>query len=198
MCLRAHDVLHMRTLIMSEHFDYLFTPPYLYPAVSLGGGGNGGTCSSDEECPGGEICDNGSCQTDTGGGGGNGGTCSSDEECPGGEICWYGSCQPDTGGARLLAYCANLLQSRPFPQRDCDSGHRRLMTFAAKFFLYAKVFVAVVMLAVIVSSEGVTRVQLRARSGTVAGMVMHCLVPCLETPDTCRQSVCVCVFVVGG
>ena len=167
MCLRAHDVLHMRTLIMSEHFDYLFTPPYLYPAVSLGGGGNGGTCSSDEECPGGEIC-------------------------------WYGSCQPDTGGARLLAYCANLLQSRPFPQRDCDSGHRRLMTLAAKFFLYAKVFVAVVMLAVIVSSEGVTRVQLRARSGTVAGMVMHCLVPCLETPDTCRQSVCVCVFVVGG
>ena len=104
----------------------------------------------------------------------------------------------DFSRARLLAYCANLLQSRPFPQWDCDSGHRRLMTFAAKFFLYAKVSVAVVMLAVIVSSEGVTRVQLRARSGTVAGMVMHCLVPCLETPDTCRQSVCVCVFVVGG
>ena len=45
----------------------------------------------------------------------------------------------DFSRARLLAYCANLLQSRPFPQWDCDSGHRRLMTLAAKLFLYAQV-----------------------------------------------------------
>ena len=66
--------------------------------AACGGGGEGGptVCQSVLDCPSGERCVDGSCQSaDTGGGGG---LCQSDADCPTpGTICQDGACVPDGG-----------------------------------------------------------------------------------------------------
>lgn len=50
-------------------------------------------CSSDSQCPPGEVCDNGQCVPEQGNGG-----CTSDADCPGTQVCQNGSCvEPDPG-----------------------------------------------------------------------------------------------------
>lgn len=47
-------------------------------------------CTGDNDCPTGEVCDNGSCvPAQTG--------CTGDNDCPTGQVCENGSCVDDTG-----------------------------------------------------------------------------------------------------
>lgn len=82
------------TRIRRGNTDIAYTPSNL--TVAVGDTSSGATCTVNNDCPSGQICQNNLCIT------GNNNSCTTTTDCSSGQVCQNGSCVAITGGGGNL------------------------------------------------------------------------------------------------